>query len=232
MESKKMDDLLPMKELTDEQLVNMTEDEVKYRIRLRMAEEGVPILHEPIEPPDVVLPDPDGNFWETNVFEGFLFHSVDDAHDAFSYFKEKAAGKRYDPYNGPKTFVRDLLVQKYSGETEAFSVSPVALRSKEQQKELDPHIESNRRVRREYEKELAEYKKSKKGEAEIEESIRGPIVEARNRQYMRKQSECRMKEYMDLSKGDFDIALGFYKKAYYPEDYIVEHLTEKFLKSA
>lgn len=223
-----MDDLLPMEELTDEQLVDMTEDEINYRIRLRMAEEGVPILPEPVGPPEAVLPDPDGNFWEANVFEGFLFNSVEDAQSAFDYFKKLNVCKKHDPYHGPNTFVRDLLVRKYSGEVEEFTIIPVAIRSKEQQKELEPQIGAHMKIRIKYEEELKAYRESKESASEIEESIRGPIAEARNRQYLREQSEYRMKEYMELSKGDFDIALGFYKKAYSPEDYIVEHLTEKF----
>ena len=226
-----MDDLLPMEELTDEQLVNMTEDEVNYRVRLRMAEEGVPILPEPVEPPEAVLPEPDGQFWETNVFEGFLFNSVEDVQSAFDYFKELAVCKKHDPYHGPKTFVRDLLAQKYSGEVEEFTIIPIAIRSKEQLNELEPSIDAHRRIRIKYEEELRAYRESKKSASKIEESIRGPIAEAVNRQYMREQSEYRMKEYMELSKGDFDIALGFYKKAYSPEDYIVEHLTDKLFLS-
>lgn len=199
---------------TEAELVALGDSDIQKWVRRQMAEAGIPLTEEPKKPDLIEITIPTKRFFEVSGIPGWLFDSADDAGKMFALLKTLPAGyKDRDYSDGVDHYLtRDAFFATYSGQT--ISIQSVDLAEKSDIKATKEFRETNKRLEAQHALEMKEYLANKNSADQIRDRLHSAIYEAEREVESRTRAIANFSEYLELSKGDFDIACTFYAKAY------------------
>lgn len=189
-------------ELSDQELLDLTEDKIKYLIDLELAYNGIIPALEPTEPINPFKDlEPTEKAYEVG---GVLYRSREDADIAAGL---KAYLAEYDYFGAGYNYqwlekVRDLSVA-----TKNFYTQETVKAAKAQLKKYKEDKEQ-------YDKDLKEYERFIHSQSEIESAVRSAVYAVGSKRYKIQQAVIRFGEYLKLAEGNKSIAWNFFTKAY------------------
>jgi hypothetical protein len=228
--------------LTNEEVYNLTPEEISLYKKLALAQEGVKFPVEPKKPetekvePDVMVYTIDGI---SDKWGGLCFESFEDARD-FALFLKKAKGICYQrndgSYDYSTKYIQKGLPLDWHGKEPSLNISSETIFSKEKFENAKNRIKEYNKAMESYNKEHEKYKKSLAEANEftnfIDEKVEA-VVEDFNRK--KRLTLLFVYDYLPVAENNESIAMNFLEKAYnVSEDdkkYILEHKDDKSIRS-
>ena len=204
-------------ELTDNEILNLTDEQLKKYWQLEMANEGVPFLDKPKEPDYENIDLPDLILYSIPLLGLYSTHReimekikiiIDNSRETlriidYDYFKDKF---EYE--------VKTLKINKYDDKEVNFLIKENQVYSEHKMINLR---DVNNRNKKKYEKHCELVEKFKENE-ELRNECKARIYDEYNliceKNHEIKRHKERFKEYLILAGKNKKTALAFYKKAY------------------
>lgn len=200
------------KDLTDEELANLTDEQVEQYIKLICAQEGIKILQKPQEPVKSADLNKDCEVY-TIPRTNLCFSDINEAKEILeSLRKMKSLGTiRYlSNSNYFETGLRD-----YDSKPVDLVLSTEMYYSKEKANEKEKALKEYNEAKKKYDQELKEYYDNKDALDEATKEFLGIYNEAvKTMDKRRRLSNLFYKEYLPLAEDNVEMAMGFLKKAY------------------
>lgn len=218
----------PIDELTDEELLALTSEQIEKRVKLRMAEDGVPIYPAPDKPELIDVEPPKSKFFTfAKVFNEILFPSVEDLRKVVDLMREMGCERKVKDWNEPIGRHEPNIIKASYGSEDEFDIKSEELYSADEYLKSKASLVENKKRETDYESELKTVNNSKKAAQGIRDEIMEPIQEAETRKYQYERADLQFSGYMELAEEDATVALKFYIKANSPEEHVEDYLREK-----
>lgn len=230
------------KELTNEEVYNLTSSDIDLYKKLALAQAGVKFPVEPKKPenekvePDIMVYTIDGI---SEKWGGLCFECIEDARD-FALFLKKAKGICYQrndgSYDYSTKYLQKGLPLDWHDKEPSLNISSETIFSKEKFENAKNRIKEYNKAMESYNKELEKYKKSLAEANEVTNFI-DEKVEAVVEDFNRKIRLTRLfvYDYLPVAENNESIAMNFLEKAYtVSEDdkkYILDHKDDKTIRS-
>lgn len=194
-------------DLTEAELLSLTDEDVMKYIDYECALDGVPMLPPAPGPmPTKTMLEPDAN-----VFEVAGFLTMDSAHasrilDAFNsgiLYKESCPGSDYNT-----KYLEPLTADKYGKP----KIETKTVHSAEQWDKIKDSHQAFAGNKADWEKINKVYQEALKGRATISDDVWQQIRDARGHSYEREQIRAEYSRYLELAEGNRQIALNFLTK--------------------
>lgn len=208
-----------IQELTEQEVLALTSEEIEIMIKLRKAEEGIKFVKKPELPKYHVIPEPDKTVFMCDLFGNELCTESMSEFDTIISAIIKADTKCKIDYDYNKAgseymFINPVLKRQY-GSSDWDTITTKKVYSQELYNSIVEKIFYNKKMKENYEKENKEYINSLNESKDIESEIREYYYEI-VRKYERLGDFCKMMkfDYMPLADQDEEVALRFLNKAY------------------
>lgn len=221
------------KELTDEELASLTEEQIEIYKKLIYAGKGIKF---PVEPKEVVITDTPKDMIVYSISsitsdwtDGILFNSIEEA-TAVAELLSKCKSLGHRKIDNSQKYFELGSPKDYNGNPKDFVVSPEKIYSKDTFMKNKQALLSKQRLLEQYNEDKREYENNLREAHEATEEFESKLEEARktmsHREYL---YDVFYNDYMPLT--DQDTALKFLKKAYTVSDedelYIINRLKSK-----
>jgi hypothetical protein len=213
------------KELTDAEVLELTDDEVQTYINLACAEEGVPFL-----PPCPVAPEPYNPIKSVTIYKVVSLEFTDGKEaDKLAEIINGMQSRTNTAYKYPRGGYNGSGVLVYEGvDADPITISTVQVFSKED-------FEGNRSKLAVYEANKTEHDKLKKEydriygqREELETEINRRLEKVRTNAQYRLNLINGFEQYLELADGNPVVAMRFYRRAVLVPEEIVEFLVPDF----
>lgn len=192
-------------DLTDQQILDLNDEQTELLIQRRMAEEGIPVLPMPIEPEYLPVDGPDVAIHE---IAGVSFRDRNAAEAVLHAINEQASHRVKLGY-GP-----DYRVRFIEADDSQDSVTTRMHYSQETYAREQDAIAENEKRRNRYNTAMAEYRKTQESARHIRDEINERISEVVERRQRMEMLAERFAEYKVLAQGDEAMAMDFLARAY------------------
>jgi len=207
-------------QLNDKELLDLTEEQIEFYIKLKKAETGIRIIKCPEIPEYREIPKPDLTVY--GAF-GFYFDNLETAEEIVKLVNSKsplALNVNYNyNYGSDKKYAKP-----FEGSLTEVDVKQVY--SEEVYNSITNILSSNKKIEDAYNKLKEEYDEQNEKSQEIVDNIYSKIAEAKERKELYEDYVIRIKDYLRLSNGDITIAWNFFNKAYEIEPSIKNRIIE------
>ena len=196
---------MKIEDLSDDEVLSLTDEEVKATILYRMAEAGIPVLPEPAVPVYDDVPGPDVQVYE---IAGVMFTDRDAAEKVQAAIMEGQASRVRLDYGSSyenKYVMPDRSDQDVTTRT-AYSQESHALH-----KEM---LDRNSRRRNAYDTEQTAWRRAEREAESIRAGVLDRVREAEDKARQIEFLQGRYAEYIEIAGGDKEMALEFLKKAF------------------
>lgn len=220
-----------IEEYTKEELVNLKSEEVEKIIKLHLANQGIAIPKEPVEPEYEQIPNKDKKlFWIAGIADLF-FEKREAAEETVKVLKNNFSQLRnieIDYFNGDSNErVRAFRVERWGSQESTSNDLVVNVKdvySIDLYMQIKTKLESNKKLREDYQEKRKQFDKASELAKETVDLVWETVRSAQREQELKDSKLAIYKEYLALSDGDKDIAWKFMKRAYSvvqeEEDYI------------
>lgn len=210
-------------EMTEKEVLGLTNEQLELMVKLEMAEQGVKILDRPTEPDYQKETPKDGVAYNIN---GCTYYALDEKiakeigaviekhkNSLFNYsyrsgdYNDKII-KPIDSYSLPH--IGSISKEEYYTDAVTLAVRDIK--------------KANKELKEAYEELLKEYNQAQEGKSEIAGSIYGVFRQVSQKYYDFDILRSRYNEYLDLADQNYDVALKFLKKAYSVSDEAEEYI--------
>lgn len=220
-------------ELTDQEILKLTDDDIELMIKLAKAENGIKFLDRPLSNVKYIVPNADIRIYQCNLLgDDLVFTDLDELvkiTDLIKSCKTKySIDKNYN--NGSSIeYISKKLKTKGYGINDNYAISSKDVYSNKLYYTLKDEITANNELDNTYKKELEEYGKYLDTCNEITEPIYNKINEVRNK-YEELNSFCRIfkNEYLPISENIENVAMNFMKKAYNLSKEDIKYIFENY----
>lgn len=201
-------------DLTDEQVLALSEEDLQRLVRYRMAEEGIKILDRPVEPVWEELPVPDVTVWAVGDFEFTDHRSAEVVAETVTDLAGARTNTGYDYSAGgygsalhvlPVRDTEAAVARKRAYSPEAWAVHKDALGQQATAK-------------KEFRDRLREFEDAERQAEGVREEVYGRHTEVLATHERRQALVARYAEYLDLAEGQPTVAMAFLRKAYLADD--------------
>jgi hypothetical protein len=202
-----------LEKMKDEELIALTEEDIERIVMYNIADQGIPIEIEPQYEPLDNVKQPSHSFYKSGLFANLLFPSAGAVESMNKLAVElglKREGYEYSFDHNP-VFL-DFEKNEW-GNIQENSVVTNNYYSKGEYVDLSVVLAKNKRIGESNKNKREKYEKYVSSINGIRGDIECIIQEAHSRIYTKKQEEEKFKTYVEISKGDYDIAMAFYMKA-------------------
>lgn len=202
-----------LNEMSHEELLALTKEECERWIQLQMAEQGIPILQEPIEPKYPDVPQEDMTLYTAECLGEICFEDRNEllsVVDALRSTKSMYRVTHCYTSGFKKAFPK--YSSQYSSGEDAFDIKIVKSRSLNQAAAVANLVKDKKVLEERYNKEKKDYEKMVKDTESIREEIYGAIREAHSENYRKDALKAKFLQYLKLSDGNAEIALRFLGK--------------------
>lgn len=196
----------PFDELTDDELAELTDEQVSLYIDLRSAEEGVPLLPEtaPVAPDEALTPSP-----QIEVFQVSAEYFTDRAEaEAVRDAIRRAKSRVGVGYVG-----NDYRQKKIKRDSDAVEISTSLAHDEATAERLRNVLAEATRRRDSYEAERREYDLVLAKRDKVFKPIQQAVSDARARNYQRQRIRSQHARYLQLADGNRRIAARFLESA-------------------
>lgn len=209
-----------VKELTEQEILALTDGEITLRIKLKKAEEGVKLVPKPQDPSYFEIEEPDKTVYSCDMFgDDLCFENIEELTKLIQVVSgsDTKCSVTYD-YNkagSEYTYISSKLKTRGYSSRDWSSTSSKRVYSIERYNALVDMIASNKKMKEQYEKELKEYEAIISEAKWIEDEINGRVREVRDK-YWKLNEYCRKFrfDYLPIADGNKDVAMKFMDKAY------------------
>jgi hypothetical protein len=197
-------------------------------IKLRMAEEGIPLYPEPEAPEyEDVEEATDEYYFSERYFSGIGFKSAEGLRDIVNTMMGMGCIRRKKDWNEPAATAIPNICKKDYGEEEEIGITSEKLYDEKTFRLNREILKENKKRKEAYEHECSKVQKARTNAQGARDAIRGPIREAETRKYQCEVADRNISEYLDLADGDVNQAWKFFEKAYNPDEHVEEYLRAK-----
>lgn len=200
------------KELTTEELANLTDEQVEQYIKLICAQEGIKILQKPQEPVKSADLNKDCEVYtipRTNLY----FSDINEAKEILESLKKMKSLGTIRYFSNSSYFEKGLI--GYDNKPVDLVISTEVHYSKEKANEKEKALKEYDEAKKKYDQELKEYYDNKDALDEATKEFLGIYDEAvKTMDKRRRLSNLFYKEYLPLAEDNVEMAMGFLKKAY------------------
>lgn len=220
-------------EMTEQEILALTEEDVQKMIKLRMMEEGIKIMDRPRVPELFEIEPADLEIFTIPIFSGFAFTNMEEANAvAKALIKAKTLRKvDYDWQKMGSDYKYLVKQDRYSfyGDSD-FSIQTNWVYSNELYNKIIDFAVQNKSMKEQAEKDQKEYENQLQESSGIVSEIRERVKEV-NMKYERLESLVWKfaTDYYPLSDNNEDMAIKFMSKAYSLTDeektYILDNYT-------
>ena len=197
-------------EMTEQEILALSEQDVQNMIKFRMMEEGIKVIDKPKKPELFEIEPADQKVYVIPVLDGYAFTDFAEAQlgSNFKYLEKK------DRYT-------------YNNEGD-FSISEISVYSSKLYANIVDFAAQNKAMQKQVEKDMAEYDNAYAAASDITLEIRNRISEVREKQErLGRLTHSFANDYYPLSGNNEEMAMKFMSKAFTltgdEEKYILEH---------
>lgn len=209
-----------IEEMTEQEILNLSEEDVQKMIKLRMAEKGIRIMDRPkqpelfeIEPADVIV------YTIPLLGSSLGFTDANDAQKMMEFLINSKSLVKVDyDYNNLGS---DYKCVKNAGEKEFYSsIDPISIvstsaYSKELYAKICDFAIQNKKMKGKVAEDQKHYDEAMESAADIVTEIRGIWIEVKNKYNRLDEYTNRFKlDYLPLADNDEEMAMKFMAKAY------------------
>lgn len=205
-------------EMTEQEIIALSDEDVQKMIKLRMMEEGIKLLDKPKVPELFEIEPADIQYFSIPLLEGFAFTNLEEATKVAETLKNAKSLRKVD-YDWNKLgsdykYLKKSERYKFNGNSDFDIISGWAY-SNELYAKISSFAVQNKVMKEQAEKDEKEYEKRLSESAELIQEITGRVREVRNK-YDRLETLSRKfaVDYYPLSDNDEDMAMKFMAKAY------------------
>lgn len=216
-------------ELTEQEIRNLSCDDIELLIKFRKAEEGVKFITKPEKPEYFEIPGKDLTVYQAKFLGNSLsFNDIEDMNKLITLIKNSKGSFKID-YGVDSTYYANPKLYPYSGEWD--EITSQSVYSYKLYQEVKNLILQNKSLEDKYKKELKEYQTSFDDSEWIEKEIRDKVYEVQNK-YEQLETYYRLfkNEYLPLADNDTSIAIKFMNKAYSLNDEQKEYIFNEYDK--
>lgn len=213
-------------ELSEQEILALTQEQLNRMVKLKMAEQGVKMIDEPIEPTYEDLPEKTEQ-WYAIVGCEYLTQSKEIA-DALGLTLKKSASKF-----GNYSYVGNDYSNKVANQLDNYgqnnigTVSANLYYNANDASKAKTIGEKNKELKTNYSKELDLYKENQENVDLIKLDIYGVYNEVSKKYYEMDTMKGRYETYLDLADGNAKTAMKFLKNAYTIDEQIEYYVQGK-----
>ncbi len=207
-------------ELTDQEIFNLTDDQVELMVKLRKAEEGIKLVEKPKQPSYFNVTEPDKTVYSCELFGDTLaFESVEELNTVITAIQNTSTKYcleyDYNKAGSDKKFLKSELKHGYSSSSQWHTTTSQRAYSAELYAQMIDMIAQNKKMKESYEKEVKEYESAISEAKWVEDEIWDKVREVREH-FWKLETYCRKfkYDYLPLSGENTEIAMNFMDKAY------------------
>lgn len=215
------------KDLTDEELANLTNEEISKYNRLICAENGIKMLEMPSEPKSNVNETKNLEIFKVDGFGGYLyFSSIDEAKIVMDCLKGLSTAGTISYFANRKYF--EIGTEKdYNNKPMDISISSEMVYTKEKAVEIEEKLKDYKEAKKKYDIDFKEYNESYEAKENAIKEFKERYEKACHIMHYR-QTLTRIfyRDYLPIAESNEQMAMNFLKKAY-----TVSEEDEKYIKS-
>ncbi|MEL5894190.1 hypothetical protein AAE250_11865 [Bacteroides sp. GD17] len=205
-------------EMTEQEILALTEEDVQKLIKLRMMEEGIKIMDKPIIPELFEIEPADVQIFTIPILDGYAFTDMEEVKKVAEALQNAKSLRKTD-YDWQKLGSDyKYLIKKeryaYRGNSD-FDVMSGWVYSKELYAKITDFAVQNKAMKEQAEKDKKEYEQQLQDTSDIVAEIRERVSEVKDK-YMRLNTLTRRfaVDYYPLSDNNEEMAIKFMVKAY------------------
>jgi hypothetical protein len=210
-----------MNELSEQEILALTDEQIDTMIKYRMAEEGIKILSKPDQPNYTIIPPKDNTLYKTKGFT-FVFVTLSTAQmfaDLVKDYKSELHIKDWD-----KEYLKKYNPDNYDFK-ELGTVQSEEIYSKELSIKIKDDISYNEKLKKEYDALMDEYKQADSDKKDVYREVWEKYYEVLNKYTNFNSMLHQYKAYLVLAEDNADIAMNFLKKAYTIDEETEQYIT-------
>lgn len=209
-----------IEELTEQEILNLTNEEIEMMIKVKMAEEGIKFTSYPEKPVYHQIEKPTTKAYYCNLL-GLKF-SFTDMNELLSVLSVVNTCKsicsidnNYDLPDGFKNFMRPSVENANWSQDAGDSIIPITVYTNKEYCEIKEQLTENSKLKKQFEYELKAYNADVDSAKWIRDEINGRVNEVNEKYYKLGSYVRKFKhDYLPLSDGNEEIAMNFLEKAY------------------
>lgn len=225
-------------ELTEQEILALTEDEIDYLINVRIAEEGIKFVPYPNSPILSVIPKPTICVYTCNLFgDDLVFTDIEELQKVLQLLESCKSKCSIDSdYSLPEESryrISNKLRTRYSsyGNSPWDSINTIKVYTDEEYSRIRDIAMANNKLQAEYKSDLREYKDTMEKSKDIRSEIYDVVNKVVNKyNTYNTYINLLVNTYLPIAKGDLEIAINFLDKAYNltpdQKTYVLEHYND------
>lgn len=226
-------------ELTEQEILALTKDEIDYLINVRIAEEGIKFIPYPTSPILPVIPKPTICVYTCNLFgDDLVFTDIEELQKVLQLLESCKSKCSIDSdYNLPEESrykISSKLKTRYSTYSSNSlwdSINTIKVYTNAKYLDIRDIAMANNKLQDEYKSDLKEYKDTIEKSKDIRSEIYDIIHEVSSKyDTYNKYIDLLVNTYLPIAKGDLEIAINFLDKAYNltpdQKTYVLEHYND------
>ncbi len=225
-------------ELTEQEILALTEDDIQELINVRIAEEGIKFISYPNSPILSVIPKPSISVYSCNLFgDDLVFTDLEELQKVLQLLESCKSKCSIDSdYNLPEENryrISSKLKTRYSifSDSSWDRINTIKVYTNDEYLKIRDIAKDNAKLQDTYKSDLKEYNNT----IEISKDIKSEIYDIVNK-VVNKYDTYNMyinllvNTYLPIAKGDLEIAINFLDKAYNltpdQKEYVLEHYND------
>ena len=215
------------KELTTEEMANLTDEQIEQYEKLICAQEGIKMLDRPVEPISNVDETKNLEIFKVNGFGGYLcFTDMDEAKIVMNCLKSlNTIGTT--KYFADRKYFEVGPEKDYSNKPVDISISSEMVYTKDKAVEIETALKGYKEAKKKYDTDLKEYNEAYEAKEEVIKEFKELYEEAcQIMHYRQTLTRIFYRDYLPIAEGNEQIAMDFLKKAY-----TVNESDEAYVKS-
>lgn len=219
-----------LEKLSDEKLVELTEEDIDRIVMFNIADQGICIELEPVYDALENVKKPSNSFYKSTCFGSLLFPSA----EVFSEMKQfavdhgiKREGIEY--HFGHTPVFLDFEQSEWGNKAENSLIMGSYYSNKEYD-ETSHILSKNKKIEDKNKEKKERYDKYLSAKTSIKCEIDSFIGEAHSRIYDKKREEEKFKTYLSIAEGNYNVAMAFYMKANNGKEDMKNHIDHVYGK--
>ena len=221
-------------EMTEQEILAMTEEDVQKLIKLHLMEQGIKLLEKPKKPELFEIEPADIECYTIPLLDGFAFTNREEAEKVQEALRNATSLRKveydWNKFNGEYKYLEKKKRYSYKGESD-FAIQSMFVYSPELYNKIVDFVVQNKAMVEQVAKDQQEYDENLKNSADAISEIRKRVSDIRNK-YARLDDLSRRfsVDYYPLSDNNEEMAIKFLEKAYSLTEEEKEYILNKYNK--
>lgn len=208
-----------IKDLTEQEILNLSSEEVDKMVKFRMAEEGIKFIDCPEKPIDYKIQPPTTKAYFCHLLgQRVSFTDIEELTSVVELLGKCTSlctvESEYSVSQGYRNFIKEKVENAtYSSET-PYTITSISVYTYKEFGEIKENLKANAQAKKDFQGKLEEYNAVRNDSQWIRDEVIGRVEEVVHKYAQLKSYYNRFKnEYLPLADGNTEIALNFMDKA-------------------